>query len=133
MAPDVPEIRRSSTSISSEGGEETCQADLSALESALHVIITSESQLPELRDRTDPKSANISGVHSRTDDENASSICDAPGLPGDSPQVHFLGGQSDEEKAIEEASQINPVAYMALIPSTLSQGLKAGMRRAPRC
>ena len=126
VAPDVPEIRRSSTPILSEGGEETSQADLSALESALHVIITSESQLPELRDRTDPESANISGVHSRTDDENASSICDAPALPGEAPQVHFLGGQSDEEKTIEGASQINAVALYGFNPFYTESGTEGG-------
>ena len=61
MASNDPEIRRSSTPILSEEDEETCQADLSAaLESAFQIIIASESQLPELRDRTDPESANTS-------------------------------------------------------------------------
>ena len=88
---DNPTVRRSSTPIISEEDEELCQADLSALESALQIIVASESQLPELRDRTDLEMANISGAPSRTDDENASSICDAPALPGVTPQVHFLG------------------------------------------
>ena len=114
VAPHVPKIRRSSTPISSEGGEEASQADLSALESALHVIITSESQLPELRDRTDPESANISGAHSRTDNENASSVCDAPALPGKVPQVHFLGGQ------------INPVALYGFNPFYTESGTEGG-------
>ena len=59
---DDPAVRRSSTPIMSEEDEEPCQADLSALESALQIIVTSESQLPELRDRTDPEMANISGA-----------------------------------------------------------------------
>ena len=92
ITPDDPTIRRSSTPILSEEDEETCQADLSALESALQIIVTPESQLPELRDKTDPETANISGAPSRTDDENASSICDAPALPGVTPQVNFQGG-----------------------------------------
>ena len=81
MTSNDPEIRRSSTPILSEEDEETSQAVLSALESAFQVIIASESQLPELPDKTDPESANISGAPSRTDAENASSICDAPALP----------------------------------------------------
>ena len=113
---DDPTIRRSSTPIMSEEDEEPCQADLSALESALQIIVTYESQLPELRDRTDLETANTSGAPSRTDDENASSICDAPALPRMAPQLHFLGGQSDEEKTADEVSQVNPVALYGFNP-----------------
>ena len=119
MASDDPAIRRSSTPILSEEGEETCQADLSALESAFQVIIASESQRPELRDRTDPESANTSGAPSRTVDENASSICDAPALPGGAHQVHFLEGQSDEEKLQMRLAKSTLLPCMALIPFTL--------------
>ena len=125
-APNAPEVRRSSTPILSEEGEETCQADLSALESALHVIFTSESQLPELRDRTGPESANVSGAPSRTDEENASSICDAPALPGGAHQVHFLGEQSDEEKTVEETSLVNPVALYGFNPFHTESGTEGG-------
>ena len=99
---------------------------MSALELAFQVIIASESQLPELRDRTDPESANISGAPSRTDDENASSICDAPALPGGAPQVHFLGGQSDEEKTADEVSQVNPVALYDFNPFHTESGTEGG-------
>ena len=126
MTSDDPAIRSSSTPILSEEDEETCQADLSALESAFQVIIASESQLPELRDRTDPEPANISGAPSRTDDENASSICDAPALPGGAPQVHFLGGQSDEEKTADEVSQVNPVALYGFNPFHTESGTEGG-------
>ena len=123
---DDPPIRRSSTPIMSEEDEETCQADLSALESALQIIVTSESQLPELRDRTGLETANISGAPSRTDDENASSICDAPALPGMTPQVHFLGGQGDEEKTADEVSQVNPVALYGFNPFHPQSGTEGG-------
>ena len=110
-----PEIRRSSTPILSEE-EEAREADLSALEAALRVIITSESQLPELRDGTEPELVNVSGAPSRTDDEKASSVCDAPALPGGAPQVQFLVDQSEEEKTIEEASRVDPVALYGFNP-----------------
>ena len=123
---DDPAVRRSSTPIMSEEDEEPCQADLSALESALQIIVTSESQLPELRDRTDPEMANISRAPSRTDDENASSICDVPALPGMAPHVHFLGGQSDEEKTADEVSQVNPVALYGFNPFHPESGTEGG-------
>ena len=53
LMPTVLEERRLSTPIQSE--EEGRQdVNLSALESALEVVMTSGSQLPELRDREDP-------------------------------------------------------------------------------
>ena len=61
------ENRRSSTTIQSDE-EERQEADLSALESALKVIMTSESQLPELRDRDNSGQVDISGAQSRTDE-----------------------------------------------------------------
>ena len=124
--PIDPEIRRSSTPILSEEEEETHEADLSALESALGVIIASESQLPELRDGTEPELVNISGAPSRTDEGNASSVCDAPVLPGGIPQVHFLGDQSEEEKTIEETSQVNPVALYGFNPFQTESGTEGG-------
>ena len=99
---------------------------MSALKSALQIIVTSESQLPELRNRTDPETANINGAPSRTDDENASSICDAPAVPGVTPQVHFLGGQSDEEKTADQVSQVNPVALYGFNPFHTESGTEGG-------
>ena len=86
---------RSSTPILSEE-EGNPDTNLSALESALRVIITSESQLPELRDRTNPGQTDVKNAPSRTDDDNVSSVCDAPALPRGGPKVQFLAGQSEE-------------------------------------
>ena len=121
-----PEIRRSSTPILAGEEEEAREADWSALESALRVIITSESQLPESRDGTEPELVNVSGAPSRTDEENASSVCDAPALPGGAPQVHFLADQSEEEKTIEEISQVNPVALYGFNPFNTESGNEGG-------
>ena len=121
-----PEIWRSSTPILSGEEEEAREADLSALESALRVIITSESQLPELLDGTEPELVNVGGAPSRTDEENASSVCDAPALPGGAPRVHFLADQSEEEKTIKETSQVNPVALYGFNPFNTQSGTEGG-------
>ena len=119
-----PEIRRLSTPILSE--EEAREADLSALESALRVVITSESRLPELRDGTEPELANVSDAPSRTDDDNVSSVYDAPALPGGAPRVHFSAVPSEEEKTIEESSQIDPVALYGFNPFNVESGTEGG-------
>ena len=97
------EKRRSSTPIQSEE-EERQEADLSAFESALKVTMTSESQLPELRNRDNSDQAEISGTQSSTDEDIASSVCDVPALPGGDPKVRFAVGQSEEEESTEESS-----------------------------
>ena len=61
LIPVTLENRRSSTPIRSEE-EERQEADLSALESALKIIISSETQLPELRDRDNSGQADVSGT-----------------------------------------------------------------------
>ena len=102
------ENRRSSTPIQSDE-EEVQEADLSALESALRVIEASESQLPELRNKNDSDQVDASGVQSRTDDDNASSICDVPALPGGDPKVRFAEGLGEEEEPTGESSRLVPV------------------------
>ena len=102
------ENRRSSTPIQSDE-EEVQEADLSALESALRVIEASESQLPELRNKNDSDQVDASGVQSRTDEDNASSICDVPALPGGDLKVRFAEGLGEEEEPTGEASRLVPV------------------------
>ena len=120
-----PELRRLTTPILSE--EEGAQeADLSALESARRVIITSESQLPELRDGTDPEPTNVSDSPSRTDDDNVSSVCDALALPGGALRVQFTSGKSEEERTMEESSQINSLALYGFNPFGIESGTEGG-------
>ena len=76
---------RSNTAILSEE-EGNPEINLSALEFALVVIIPSEFELPELRDRTNPGQTDVSDAPSRTDDDNVSSVCEAPALPGGGPR-----------------------------------------------
>ena len=102
------ENRRSSTPIQSDE-EEIQEADLSALESALRVIEASESQLPELRNRNESGPLDGSGVQPRTDEDNASSVCDVPSLPGGDPKVRFTEELGEEEESTGESSRLVPV------------------------
>ena len=102
------ENRRSSTPIQSNE-EEIQEADLSALESALRVIEASESQLPELRNRNESGPLDGSGVQPRTDEDNASSVCDVPSLPGGDPKVRFTEELGEEEESTGESSRLVPV------------------------
>ena len=102
------EIRRSSTPIQSDE-EEIQEADLSALESALRVIEASESQLPELRNRDESGPLDGNGVQPKTDEDNASSVCDVPSLPGGDPKVRFTEELGEEEESTGESSRLVPV------------------------
>ena len=102
------ENRRSSTPIQSDE-EEIQEADLSALESALRVIEASESQLPELRNRDGSDPLDGSGVQPKTDEDNASSVCDVPSLPGGDPKVRFTEELGEEEESTGESSRLVPV------------------------
>ena len=120
LMPTILEERRSSTPIQSE--EEGRQdVNLSALESALEVVITSGSQLPELRDREDPNQSEASGIQSKSDEDNASTVCDVPALPGGDPKVSFAVSRSEEEESTEESSRLVPVelyGYPPFAPET---------------
>ena len=71
--------------------------------------MTSESQLPELRNRDNSDQAEVSGAQSRTDEDNASSVCDVPALPGGDPKVRFAVGQSEYEESTEKSGRLVPV------------------------
>ena len=73
------------------------------------VIIPSESQLTELRDWTNPGQFNVSDAHSRTNDDNVSSVCDVPALSGGGPMEQFLVGLGEGDETTEETSQLVPV------------------------
>ena len=69
--------RRASTPLSANEGE-TPNADLSALESALRVVETSDSQLAELVDVDLPGNNTSGNSPAQQDTEVASSVGDAP-------------------------------------------------------
>ena len=125
------ENRRSSTPIQSDK-EEVQEADLSALESALRVIEASESQLPELRNKNDSDQVDASGVQSRTDEDNASSICDVPALPGGDPKVRFAEGLGEEEESTGESSRLVPVELYGRPLLVLSPELNVRGKPVPK-
>ena len=64
---------------------------------------------------------DISGAQSRTNEDNASSVCDVPSLPGGDLKVRFTVGQNEEEESTEESSRRVPVelyGYPPFAPET---------------
>ena len=75
----------------------------------MRVIETSESQLPELRNRDESGPLDGSGVQPKTDEDNASSVCDVPSLPGGDRKVRFTEELGEEEESTGESSRLVPV------------------------
>ena len=125
------ENRRSSTPIQSDQ-EGVQEADLSALESALRVIEASESQLPELRNKNDSDQVDAGGVQFRTDEDNASSICDVPALPGGDPKVRFAEGLGEEEESTGESSRLVPVELYGRPPFGPESGTECEGKPVPK-
>ena len=118
-------VRRSSSSILSS--EEECpNSNLSALESAPIVVITSRCQLPELLATTDAGQDNVATISLQTDDDNISSVCDAPPLPGCEPKIRFLTDQSEGQKSANEATQVNHLVLHGHNPIGFESGPDGG-------
>ena len=124
IAPNVPEDpsvqvttenRRASTPLTIDGGE-TPNADLSALESAFRVVVTSESQLAELVDVTHSDGNTGGNSPAQQDNEVASSVGDAPTLPGGECKVRYLTAPSGDEVATDQSSMVVPVALSGRHP-----------------
>ena len=79
---------------------------MSALESALKVASHPETQLPDLQATSISNSEDATPVPTPTDDDNVSSVCEVPSLPGGRPKVHFLGSQGEAESS-KEASHVD--------------------------
>ena len=83
------------------------------LEFFLNVAKNPESQLPEILTTVGSNQETAAQVPILTDDDNLSSLCDAPSLPGGQPKVRFFPSQGDGESS-KEASHFelyggNPV------------------------
>ena len=114
-ASNTGEARRASTPLVTERGEAPT-ADLSALESALRVVESSGSQLAELVDVTQPDT-NIEGDSlAHQDYDAASSIGDAPPLPGGECKIRYLTDPSGDEGATDQSSVVVPVALYGYTP-----------------
>ena len=110
-SPDSPttEARRASTPLSVNEGE-TPNADLSALESALRVVETSDSRLAELVNVDLPGNNTGSNSPAQQDTEVASSVGDVPPLPGGEFKVRYLTDPSGDEGPTDQSSIFVPVA-----------------------
>ena len=69
-------------------------ANLSGLESVLHVATTLGSQLPELRLTSDLTSSTQEQDPDPAGEDTTSSVQDAPALPSGQPKTHFLPSHS---------------------------------------
>ena len=98
---------------------------MNALETALKVAIDPDSQLPELLTIIAPKPEGTVHVLAPTDDDNVSSLCDVPSLPGGQPKVHFLGSQG-EAGSFEEAFQIHRFELCGRNPVDSESGTESG-------
>ena len=88
------------------GGDEDTEAILFTLKSAHKIVLDSESQLPEPLPTVGSNQETAAQVTMQTDDDNTSSLCDAPSLPGGQPKVRFFLSQGDGESS-EETSQLD--------------------------
>ena len=114
-ASPATETRRASTPLSVNEGE-TPNVDLSALESALRVVETSDSQLAELVNVDLPGNNTSGDPPEQQDTEVASSVGDAPPLPGGEFKVRYLTDPSGDEGLTDQSGIFVPVALYGRHP-----------------
>ena len=103
LSPSAPKNCRSNTPLASDG-EETVNADLSVLETALQVKMSSESQLPHFVTSSQVQETAANDSPPQTDNDNISLVCDAPSLPGGECKVRYLAGQSEDDGGAKQSS-----------------------------
>ena len=123
--PTTSENRRASTPLTAGEGA-TPTADLSALESAFRVVVTSESQLVQLVDVTQSNDNTGGNSPACQDTEAASSVGDAPPLPGGECRVRYLTDPSGDEGATDQSSMVVPVALYGRHPFTHVSEIETG-------
>ena len=117
--------RRASTPLSVNEGE-TPNVDLSAQESALRVVESSDSQLAEFVDVDLPGNNTGGNSPAQQDTEVASSVGDAPPLPGGEFKVRYLTDPSGDEGATYQSSVIVPVALYGRHPFSHASETEGG-------
>ena len=88
--------------------------------------MTSGSQLPELQDATESGQAANNNSPPLTDNDNVSSICDVPALPGGESKVQILPDQSGDDSATEESNLVVPVVLYRRHPFSRESGIEGG-------
>ena len=121
----LPFPRSSTPTLNAETVEPS--ANLSHLETALDVIIGSQSDLPVLVPVPLLESGCVTGLQERNEGDNTSSTCDFPSLPKDNPKVHFLTDDPTEsEKASDDASHEGGPPLYSSVPFESESGTEAG-------
>ena len=115
--PTTVESQRASTPLAANEGTAPT-TDLSALESAFRVVVTSESQLAELVNVSQPHDDPSGHSPVRQDTEATSSVGDAPSLPGGECKVRYLTDPSGDEGVTDQSSLVIPVALYGRHPFT---------------
>ena len=106
--------------------------NLSHLETALDVVIGSQSDLPVLVPVPLLESGGVTGLEERNEGDSTSSTCDFPGLPKDNPKVHFLTDDPTEsEKASDDTSHEDRPALYSSVPFGSESGTEAGDESGP--
>ena len=100
--------------------------DLTALESALVIATTSNSQYPELLTATKDNGNDLSRTALNSEEDNASSVYEVPALPNNEPKVRFLADLSEGEKTSEETSSFVRPSLYGHIPGLSESEANAG-------
>ena len=121
----LPFPRSSTPTLNAETVEPS--TNLSHLETALDVIIGSQSDQPVLVPVPLLESGGVTGLQERNEGDNTSSTCDFPSLSKDNPKVHFLTDDPTEsEKASDDASHEDGPPLYSSVPFESESGTEAG-------
>ena len=126
----LPFPRSSTPTLNAETVE--LSANLSHFETALDVVIGSQSDLPVLVPVPLQEPGGVTGLQERNEGDNTSSTCDFPVLPKDNPKVHFLTDDPTEsEKASDDTSHEDGPALYSSVPFGSESGTEAGDESGP--
>ena len=118
-------IERSSTPISSPKHRDPV-ANLSGLESVLHVATTLGSQLPELRLTSDLASSTQEQAPDPAGEDTTSSVQDAPALPSGQPKSYFPPSRSGQDSSAEDTSHFDVFELYGQNPVDMESGTDGG-------
>ena len=118
-------IERSSTPISSPKRRDPV-ANLSGLESVLHVATTLGSQLPELRLTSDLTSSMQEQVPDPAGEDTTTSVQDAPALPSGRPKTYFPPSHSGQDSSAEDTSHFDVFELYGRNPVDMESGTDGG-------
>ena len=121
----VQELVRTSTPMLPDE-EVLTQCNLSALESALRVATSSNSQLPELVAVVASPPNEETLTRAQSGDDNESSVYEVPALPVEKPKVLYLTDFSGSEQTADESSLAGCPPLYGTNPLEIESGAEAG-------